>query len=118
HPPRRDNILDNKISSMTTRVISGLHCEVHGDAGDWIVLIHGLGGHASFWAGQISALSKSRRILVYDHAGIGRSVDAGERRSISEMSADLTTVLDAVGVERADIVGHSMGGLIAQDFAI
>lgn len=105
-------------TSLTTQLVSGLHCEVHGDSGDWIVLIQGLGGHASFWTEPVKALSRQARVVIYDHAGIGRSAAAGGRKSIAEMSDDLRIVLDAVGAARAHIVGHSMGGLIAQNFAL
>lgn len=97
--------------------MSGLHCEVHGDTGDWIVLVQGLGGHASFWMEVVRAFAVGARVVIYDHAGIGRSTAAGGRRSIAEMSEDLREILDALGIARAHIVGHSMGGLIAQDFA-
>lgn len=105
-------------TSFTTQLVSGLHCEVHGDTGDWIVLIQGLGGHASFWTEPVKAFSSQAHVVIYDHAGIGRSVAAGGRRSIAEMSGDLLAVLNAVGAPRAHIVGHSMGGLIAQSFAL
>lgn len=105
-------------SPATSRLVSGLHCEVHGAAGDWIVLIQGLGGHASFWTETVRTFATGARVVVYDHAGIGRSAAAGGRRSIAEMSGDLREILDSTGVARAHIVGHSMGGLIAQDFAV
>lgn len=105
-------------ASFATQLVSGLHCEVHGDSGDWIVLIQGLGGHASFWGEPVRAFSRQARVVIYDHAGIGRSVAAGGRTSVAEMSDDLLAVLNAVGAPRVHVVGHSMGGLIAQNFAL
>lgn len=103
---------------MIARMVSNLHCEVHGTDGDWLIFVQGLGGHAGFWNAQIAEFSRDYRLLVYDHAGVGRSVKAGTRKTIGEMAADLKNLMDELEIKAGHIIGHSMGGLITQDFML
>ncbi len=93
-------------------------------AGEPVVLIAGQAVDHTSW--QIAAellLSGSegaeRRVVVFDHRGVGASgVGAPDRFDTRRFAEDVVAVLDAAGIERADVVGHSMGGRIAQWLAI
>ena len=92
----------------------GLYYEVHeGPPGaPAVILSAGLGGSAAFWAPQMAALTARFTVVLYDHRGTGRSVrelPAGPY-SVAAMAEDMVKVLDALGLERAHLVGHAAGG--------
>jgi 3-oxoadipate enol-lactonase len=93
-----------------------LAVESHGN-GDPVVLLHGLGSTANVWEPQIRALADRFRVLRYDLEGSGRSPAAGEL-SIDNWVADLGALLDHHGIAQARFVGHSLGTLILQHFAV
>lgn len=82
-----------------------------------MMLISGLGGVSGFWREQVAAFSASRRVVVHDHRGTGRSTRSRIKYSIEQMSRDAIAVMDAAEVDQAIIVGHSTGGAIAQYLA-
>lgn len=94
-----------------------LYYEVHG-AGTPILLSAGMGGSGSFWRPQVEALSKRHRVIVYDHAGTGRSGRDIGPRTIARMADDMARVLDAAGVEDAHVAGHAIGGIIGMELAL
>lgn len=57
-------------------------------------------------------------VVAYDHRGQGRSSDPERRYTMAEYADDATAVLDAVGWERAHVVGVSFGGMVSQELAI
>ncbi|MGP4063214.1 alpha/beta fold hydrolase [Halobacillus sp. H74] len=63
-------------------------------------------------------LSDHFRVITYDIQGHGRSGVSDEKVTISRLAADLSTFLDALGIDQVTIVGYSAGGSIAQDFAL
>lgn len=87
---------------------SRIYYETHGD-GPPVLFVHGVGGNHASWFRQIPMLSKHYRVVTIDHRGFGNSVDA-EGRGRSGFLEDIEAVLDAVGAERAVLVGQSMGG--------
>ncbi len=91
--------------------------ETHG-VGHPVVLIRGLGSNADHWYPQIPALSSSFRVVSYDNRGIGRSDKPDEPFTISTMAEDAVGIMDALGIEKAHIMGLSMGGMVAQEFAL
>lgn len=95
-----------------------IHWEAHGD-GDPLLLIMGLGGSSLAWYRLLPRLRESgRRVIVFDNRGTGRSDRISGRISLGDMVADTLAVLDAAGVARADVLGVSMGGMIAQHLAL
>lgn len=93
----------------------------YGDAGDGeeaIVLLPGLGMSHLTWATHVEALSSSYRVISIDPRGSGESDTPDHPYTAETVSADVAAVLDDAGVERAHLVGQSMGGMIAQDFAL
>ncbi len=92
-----------------------LSCEDSGGAGPVVVLLHAGTGSARMWRHQIPALAGAGlRVLAYDRCGHGRSEGAGSGIA----SQDLRALLDALGVDRAHLVGTAAGAIVALDFAI
>jgi len=85
-----------------------LYYEVHGD-GPWLVFAHGAGGNALSWWQQVAHFAARYRCVVYDQRGWGRSTTAAAPDP-AVFATDLTALLDRLGVERAALVGQSMGG--------
>jgi pimeloyl-ACP methyl ester carboxylesterase len=92
-----------------------LAVEVDGQ-GPAVLLVHGLGGTSNFYQVQAQALAERFRVIRVDSAGAGRS-ELAEDISISTHADDLAAVLDALKVESAAVVGHSMGTLAVRDLA-
>lgn len=95
-----------------------LYYEVHGD-GPTLVLVMGIGYDSSLWMlGQVPALSARFRVVILDNRDVGRSSKATGPYTIADMADDLAGLFDALGVERAHVLGLSMGGMIAQEFGL
>ena len=87
-------------------------------AGEPIVFIHGVGMNQSVWAPQVQALQDQFRLVVYDMLGHGQSTLPEQTTDIGDYATQLVELLDALGIPRPHIVGHSMGALIALEMAI
>ena len=90
-----------------------LYYEVIGDESSDttpLVLSHGAGGNHAVWFQQVAHLASNRVVVTWDHRGYGRSSDLGDRTGPLVASADLLAILDELGIQRADLVGQSMGG--------
>jgi len=90
------------------------------DEGIPLVLLHGFTGHRDDFAQVVPRLSQGRRVLAPDLRGHGESGRAAgpEDYTFSECMADLLAFLDALGIEQCDLLGHSMGGMVAVRFAL
>ncbi|MCB0979861.1 MAG: alpha/beta fold hydrolase [Acidimicrobiaceae bacterium] len=92
-----------------------LHYEVLGRAGaPAVLMIQGLGADKHGWDMQRIPLAFNYRVIALDNRGAGRSDKPFGHYSLEQMADDAITVLDEVGVERAHVVGASMGGAITQ----
>lgn len=96
---------------------SAIHYEVDG-AGPPVLLIQGTGIAASGWRRQVEGLRDRFECAVFDNRGVGRSGPADRSLSVAQMAEDACAVLDALGWDSAHVVGHSLGGLIAQEVAL
>jgi pimeloyl-ACP methyl ester carboxylesterase len=83
-----------------------------------VVLIHGVGMNQTIWSPQIEPLTASYRVVAYDMLGHGDSALPTAAPTLDEYASQLKVLLDAMGVERAHVVGHSMGALVALEFAL
>lgn len=86
--------------------------------GEPLLLIMGLGYTSVMWHRTRPLLAEYFRTIAFDNRGVGRSEVPPGPYSISIMASDAAAVLDAVGVTRAHVFGVSMGGMIAQEFAL
>src|SRR4051812_4224163 len=87
-------------------------------SGEPVVFIQGVGVHGSGWGPQVEAFSATYRCISFDNRGIGGSQPAGMRITVEQMAADTLAVMDDAGIGSAHIVGHSLGGLVAQQIAL
>ena len=87
-------------------------------SGEAVVLIMGLGAVKESWFLNIHALSKEYRVIAFDSRGVGATDRSGEAYTMSRMAEDTVGLLDALKIERAHIVGVSLGSMIAQEIAI
>lgn len=87
-------------------------------SGEPLILVMGLGGDLQAWALQAPALSKRFRVITFDNRGAGRTSAPDKPYSIAGMADDLAGLMDRLGIAKAHILGWSMGGYIAQEFAI
>lgn len=92
--------------------------ELHGVAGDHLLLISGTGHDRHFWSNQTAEFSADFRTVVFDNRGVGESTVPPSGYTLADMAMDAVAVLDDVGVEQAHVMGFSMGGHIAQELAI
>ena len=83
-----------------------------------VLLIMGLGYTSVMWHRIRSALAQRYRTVAFDNRGVGLSDVPPGPYSIATMASDAAAVLDAAGVSSAHIFGVSMGGMIAQEFAL
>jgi pimeloyl-ACP methyl ester carboxylesterase len=86
-------------------------------SGPPVVLIHGYTDSARDWVPMLPYLSKRERLILVDIRGHGRSSKPECCYTRIDFAYDIKLLLDALGVQRADIVGHSLGSIIAQTFA-
>src|ERR1700722_16361597 len=86
--------------------------------GEPLLLIMGLGYSHEMWHRTRPVVSACYRTILFDNRGVGKSDVPQGAYSIAQMAADAAAVLDAAGVAKAHVFGISMGGMIAQEFAI
>jgi pimeloyl-ACP methyl ester carboxylesterase len=96
-----------------------LYYEWHGEeTGTPVVLVMGLGGDTTAWPLQLAALAPRHRVLVFDNRGAGRTDAPDVPYTTRGMAGDLLALLDVLGVERAHLLGLSLGGAVAQEAAL
>ncbi|MBY0274216.1 alpha/beta hydrolase [Candidatus Binatia bacterium] len=94
-----------------------LYYEEHG-SGDPLLLIMGLAADSQAWMFQIPDFAKEYRVIAFDNRGVGRSSKPAGPYSIHEMADETAGLLDALKIDRAHVVGVSMGGMIAQELVL
>jgi pimeloyl-ACP methyl ester carboxylesterase len=87
-------------------------------AGDNVLFISGLADEGACWVDQVAGLNDRYRVTTFDNRGVGRSATPDGEFAIATFSADTAALMDALEIERAHVVGSSMGGAIAQELAL
>jgi 3-oxoadipate enol-lactonase len=87
-------------------------------AGSPLVLIQGLGYARWGWEPVVDLLAERYDVVLFDNRGIGESEAPAGPYTVAEMAADTRRVMDAAEVERAHVLGASLGGMIAQELAL
>ena len=86
--------------------------------GEPLVLIHGLSGSTRHWFFQIPEFSKHYKVIAYDIRGHGQTDKPKQEYSIKLFADDCKGLMDKLGIDEAHIIGLSMAGYIAQQFAL
>ncbi len=88
--------------------------------GPVLLFVHGLGVSIETWAWNLEELSKSHRVIAFDIPGFGKSArpTQGAFFSIEFISQFIRHLLDALNVQKVNIIGNSMGGMISTYFAL
>jgi len=86
--------------------------------GEPLILIMGFGGECGDWVLQLRAFKKHYRVITFDNRGVGKSDKPREPYSTKTMADDVVRLMDYLGIDKAHILGTSMGGMIAQEVAI
>ena len=86
--------------------------------GQPLVLIMGLGGRKEDWRPQVRAFKRYFRVITFDNRGVGGSSRLPGQITIEAMVGDTLALLDHLGIDRAHILGYSLGGIVAQQIAI
>lgn len=77
-----------------------------------LLLVSGIAGSAAFWDDNAATLARSFQVVRFDQRGIGASDRGSAACTIDQLAKDCLAVLDAAGIERATVLGHSTGGCI------
>lgn len=94
-----------------------IHYELHGE-GDPLVLIAGLGYPAWQWHRMLPYLAQYLQVIAFDNRGVGETDKPPGPYTAGLLAADTVALLDALNIESAVVMGHSMGGFIAQELAL
>jgi 3-oxoadipate enol-lactonase len=87
-------------------------------SGPPLLLLTGFATHVSIWHSLLPTLTPSFRTVTLDNRGMGRSSLTEGPTTTRQMADDAVVVLDALGIDRAHVLGWSMGGMIAQELAL
>lgn len=95
---------------------ASIYYEIHGK-GKPLVFINGLSSNHRSWDGVIKDLQKEHKILIFDNRGAGKTKFKDSFFTLETMAKDTIDLIKYVGLEKPHILGHSMGGAIAQIIA-
>lgn len=110
--PQTYTTQDLALADHTTRVV-----DTGGESAP-VVLIHGLAADHQMWTEVVKHLAARHRVIAYDVRGHGRAAGAPKPFTVPVFAADLAALMDRLNIRQAHIYGMSMGGAIAQQFAI
>lgn len=94
-----------------------VYFEVHG-SGEPLLLIAGLASDSQSWATVLKGLSKDFQVITFDNRGCGRTKCKENEIAIDGIVADSIALLNHLQIEKTHVLGHSMGGYVAQQLAI
>ncbi|RZL33747.1 MAG: alpha/beta fold hydrolase, partial [Rubrivivax sp.] len=89
-----------------------LHVRV-GGSGAAVVLLHGFGDTGDMWTPLAVELAKNHRVVIPDLRGIGLSAKPEDGYEKMNQAKDIRGVLDTLGIDQADVVGHDIGVMVA-----
>jgi 3-oxoadipate enol-lactonase len=98
---------------------AAIAAEVTGnEAGDWIILSNSLGATRAMWGPQRAWLEETRRVLSYDTRGHGDSSTPAGDYTFGDLVGDVVALMDHFGIDRADFMGLSLGGMTGLGLAL
>jgi pimeloyl-ACP methyl ester carboxylesterase len=87
--------------------------------GDPVLLINGYSAPMDFWDPDLlSKLASNYTVIVFNNRGIGNSSSGDKKFTLAQFANDTSGLLDALKIEKADVIGWSMGGMVAQELAL
>jgi len=102
---------------MTTANRIELYYEIHG-SGAPLILISGLGYSSWQWHKMVPFLAEHFKVITFDNRGVGQSDKPAGPYTAQMLAADTVGLLNELGIEKAVVMGHSMGGFVAQAIAL
>ena len=104
---------------MPTTTANGIkiYYEIHG-SGAPLLLISGLGYNLWQWHKMVPGLAEQFRVITFDNRGVGQTDAPAGPYSAAMLAADTAVLLQALDIPKAHVMGHSMGGFIAQELAL
>src|SRR3981081_3224889 len=94
-----------------------LYYEIHG-SGEPLILLHGGLGATEMFGEAVPLLAKSRRVIAVDLQAHGRTADIDRPMSFEAMADDIAALIKHLGIEKADVMGYSLGGGVALRVAV
>lgn len=95
-----------------------IYYEVHGDAPQTLVMIHGATLHSGVFREQTPEFARHFRTVLFDNRGAGRTDHPDEPYTMRQLADDTARLMNILQIGRAAVLGVSMGGMIAQELAI
>lgn len=94
-----------------------IYYEQHG-SGPAILMIAGMASDSKSWQFILDRMTKHFSLIIFDNRGCGRTECISDAYTIKDMAKDAVDLLDQIGLEKVHVIGHSMGGMIAQELAL
>jgi 3-oxoadipate enol-lactonase len=94
-----------------------IYYEIHGE-GEPLLMIQGYSFYSGHWMTMLPKVAKEYKAIIFDNRGTGRTDKPEPPYTMKMMAADAKGLLDAIGIAKANVFGVSMGGMIAQEFAL
>lgn len=94
-----------------------IYYEIHGK-GEPLVLIAGLATDSQSWLPILNNLAIKYQVIIFDNRGVGRTKPMDAETSIRQMADDCVGLINSLGFSKVNLLGHSMGGMVALDCAI
>ena len=109
--------MDSLQTNLTLPIETGTLAYFSAGSGPAVVIVHGVGGHKEDWLAVAQALATTHHVLAFDMLGFGGSSKTGDDFSMPVQAAALAALLDHHGIEKADLIGNSVGGWVTATFA-
>jgi 3-oxoadipate enol-lactonase len=94
-----------------------MYYEIHGK-GVPLVMIQGFAGNHQAWFFQTSVFKKYYKVVIFDNRGIGKTDKSSGPYTIKTMAEDVIALIDYLNIDKAHVLGLSLGGMVAQEIAI
>ena len=96
---------------------ASIYYEVRGQ-GEPLLLIAGLASDSQSWGASAAMLARTRQLILIDNRGCGRTHGSYARIGVADLADDCAALLAHLGIAHAAVLGHSMGGFVALEFAL
>jgi pimeloyl-ACP methyl ester carboxylesterase len=106
-------------AATLVRVATGVRLNVsQTGTGEPLLLIMGTSGSLGLWEPLVAPFAARHRVIAFDNRGLGQSERGAERITMASLAVDAVALLDALEIERAHVLGWSLGSAVAQELAL